>query len=104
MKKLNKLGIGILLGCFFVNSINEEDFNIFKNKLMQHVKNIEPKLVEYFYDLSNLVNKEDNYINSEAQNTKILMKLRDIKEELDSIKSQELADLIVDELDNKDEE
>lgn len=104
MKKLNKLGIGILLGCFLVNSINENDFELFKTKLLNHVKNIEPKLVDYFYDLSNLVNKEINELNNNANNEKIILKLKDIKEELESIKSEEVANLIIDELDNENED
>lgn len=104
MKKLNKLGIGILLGCFLVNSITEEDFNLFKSKLLKHAKNVEPKLVDYFYDLSNLVRKENNELTNEAHNEKIILKLKDIKDELESIKSEELANLIINELDNENED
>lgn len=98
MKKLSKIGIGILLGYLLSNAINEADFERLKISLLDKAAKVQPKLTQYFYELNNIVNATDNSINVDIKDPKILAKLREIQNEIEDIKGDEMAQIILDNL------
>lgn len=98
MKKLSKIGIGVLLGYFLANSLIENDFIELQNHLLSKIGKVEPKLKQYFYELNNLTNSIDPNLNLNITNEKILNKLKEIQDEIASVKSEETAKLILDNL------
>lgn len=101
MSKLSKIGWGILVGYLLSQTLTDSDFESFKKTLLQKANKIEPKLSQYFYDLNNIVNSTDLDLDKNTKDKKIVLKLNDIKEELEKIKSEEVSNMIISDL-NKD--
>ena len=91
MSKLSKIGLGILVGYLLSQTLTEEDFEGFKKTLLQKANKIEPKLSQYFYELNNIVNNTDLDLDKNTKDKKIVLKLSEIKEELEKVKSEEVA-------------
>lgn len=98
MSKLSKIGLGILVGYLLSQTLTEEDFEGFKKTLLQKTNKIEPKLSQYFYELNNIVNNTDLDLDKNTKDKKIVLKLSEIKEELEKVKSEEVANMIVSDL------
>lgn len=103
MKKISKLGIGILLGCLLTNSLTEKDFEIFKSNLKNKLDKVEPKLVQYFYELNNISKSQDEFLYDDKDDKKIILKLQEIKEEIEKTKAEELTKLIFENLEDDEE-
>lgn len=103
MKTLSKVGVGILVGYLLSKSLTPEDFQIIRKKLLDQSKKIEPKLSSYFYELNNILKNDDAMLDIEVENKKILLQLQKIEEELEAVKSEEIANLILDNLEDDEE-
>lgn len=101
MKKLSKIGVGVLLGYFLANSLTGKDFIDLRNHLLSKTEKVAPKLKQYFYELNNITNSIDSNLNLNITNEKILNKLKEIQDEIASVKSEETAKLILDNLDKE---
>lgn len=98
MSKLSKIGLGILIGYLLTQTLTDEDFESFKKILMTKASKIEPKLSHYFYELNNIVNNADLDLDKNTKDKKIILKLNDIKEELEKVKSENVANMIISDL------
>ena len=95
--KISKFLIGVGIGWIFVNSLNEDDYNAIQNALLTKIYQFEPKLLEIFYQIDNIINTSYDERSGTYSNS-IQDKINEVENQIKQVKTDKLSKLLIDQV------